>query len=313
MKILVIGGNKFVGRVFIMQACQNHEIYMLNRGSHHEIEIYGIKDPILNMVHEEYLIDRHDKDSISNIKVNFDVVVDFCAYKQNDIKLITDSLLGIIGKYIFVSTSDVYKRFGSITKIKDENTEFNYDTKYYPSELKDYINGKVILEHELKEECTKKKIDYISVRPSIIYGPYNYAPRENIYIKSIIEKGKAIFPRNATGKFQFIYVKDVANAIQSLCELDDSAHSYNLCSSDILDYQKFSELLLNVVDVPCEDFYYDVKELKENNYFLPFPYSLEQTELCDGSRVIKDTKISYTPHQEGIQKTYNAFKHVYSK
>ena len=76
MKILVVGGNKFLGRVFIMQAYQNNEIYTINRGSHHEIEKFGVIDPIVSMIHQEYIMDRHDITKLSNINVDFDAVVD---------------------------------------------------------------------------------------------------------------------------------------------------------------------------------------------------------------------------------------------
>ena len=311
MRILVIGGNKFLGRVFIMQSYQRHEIYMLNRGSHHEIEKFGIKDPILDMVQKEYLMDRHDISKLSNIKVNFDVIVDCCAYQKNDIKLLLDSLPEGVNKYIFVSTTDVYQRIGSIAELKGENMPFNHDMGNYPTDLKNYIDGKVLLEGELIEECEKRKMEYCSIRPSIIYGPYNYVPRENLYIQSIVKTGQVVFPEDATGKFQFVYVKDVANAIKRICESSKISHSYNLCSNDILDYQKFAEILLSIVDVPYQDWSMPCDTIIKNGWPLPFPYLETDTELCDGSKIMLDTGFSYTAHLEGIQKTYNAFKKVY--
>lgn len=313
MKILVIGGNNFLGRVFIMQAYQNNEIYTINRGSHHEIEKFGVIDPIVSMIKHEYIMDRHDITKISNINIDFDAIVDFCGYEKHDIKLITDYLPGEIGKYIFISTVDVYKKTKGMTNLKKESFPFNRNTDVFEPQYKQYIDKKIILENELVEECTKKNIEYCSIRPSIVYGPYNYAPREKIYIESIIKTGQIIFPEDASGKFQFVYVKDVANAILKLCEKDHIAHSYNLCSNEILNYDKFAKLLLDCVDVPYQDWYIPYNTIIENQWLLPFPWLIEDTELCDGSKITLDTDFSYTPHQEGIQKTYKAFKNVYSK
>ena len=313
MKILVVGGNKFLGRVFIMQAYSNNEIYTINRGSHHEIEKFGVIDPIISMIHQEYIMDRHDITKLSNINIDFDAVVDFCGYNQNDIKLLTDYLHGKTGKYILISTVDVYQKIGSDHDFKKEDFPFEQDTSVFPLDYQEYINGKIILEQELAEECHKKNIPYCSIRPSIIYGPYNYAPREKIYIEYLIKTGQIVFPEDASGKFQFVYVKDVANAILKLCEKEKIANSYNLCSNDILDYNKFSRLLLECVDVPYQDWYLPYQTIIENQLPLPFPYLKQDTELCDGSKITEDIDFSYTPHQEGMQKTYKAFKNVYSK
>lgn len=42
MKILVIGGSYFYGRVFVMQAVKEHDITVLNRGTY-SMENLGVK------------------------------------------------------------------------------------------------------------------------------------------------------------------------------------------------------------------------------------------------------------------------------
>ena len=51
------------------------------------------------------------------------------------------------------------------------------------------------------------------LRPAILYGPYNYAPRESVFIQMAVQKKCIPSFTDADGRFQFIYVKDAAEAI----------------------------------------------------------------------------------------------------
>lgn len=300
MKILVIGGSLFVGRVFTMLASEKHDLYLLNRGTY-SMKEFGVF---------EYKMDRHDEKAYEKIDENFDCIVDFCAYEKNDINTVFQALEGKFNKYIFVSTCDVYERSG-LTK-KDEHTTFNYDTLSYPQQIKDYIDGKVSLENELIHLCEKKNIEYTSVRPAMIYGPYNYAPRESWYIKNIIQNHQAVYPSDATGEFQFVYVKDVCDALIHICE-NQCSNSYNICSPEIFTYEKFASLLQRVSDVSYDEVYLRINELKSYGIELPFPYYKEESPIYNGSKIENDFDFSYTPSEVGFQKTYSAFKNVYKK
>lgn len=301
MKILVVGGSYFLGRVFTMVASPKHELTLLNRGT------YSMKELGINEIRG----DRHDKNILKMITGDYDCIVDFCAYKKDDIKTILDNTSNNIKKYIFVSTCDVYDR--EDRTLKNEHYKLNHNTNNYPKNLKEYIDGKVILEDELIENSLKKNIDYTSVRPGMIYGPYNYAERESLYIKSIVQNKKAIYPNDSDSYFQMVYVKDVANAILELCESIDNKHVYNLISNEVMNYNKFSKILKNVSDTDYKEIFMDKENIIKNNIETPFPYSLEESQFYDGSLFEDDFDFEYTPHKEGLQKTYTAFKNVYKK
>ena len=301
MKILVVGGSYFLGRVFTIVASPKHKLTLLNRGT------YSMKELGVN----EIKGDRHDKNILKTITDDYDCIVDFCAYKKDDIKIILDNISNNIKKYIFVSTCDVYDR--EDRTLKNEHYKLNYNTNNYPKELKEYIDGKVILEDELIENALKKDIDYTSVRPGMIYGPYNYAERESLYIKSIIQNKEAIYPNDSDSYFQMVYVKDVANAILELCESIDNKHVYNLISNEVMNYNKFSKILNKVSDIDYNEIYMNKDNIIKKNIETPFPYSLEESQFYDGSLFEDDFDFEYTPHKEGLQKTYKAFKKVYKK
>lgn len=297
MKILVIGGSYFLGRVFTIVASKEHELTLVNRGKYSMAQ-FGVK---------EFIADRYDFNTIRNLpKENYDVVVDFCAYNQSDIETFVNSYSGKIKKYVLISTCDVYKR--NVEGKKQEDTPL--ETRRFEGQVGDYIAGKIALEKELVGICKEKEMQYGIIRPSIIYGPYNYAPRESEYIRRIIKNIKIPMPFDSNSKFQMVYVKDVANAILQASKKDGS-FVYNVAPDEI-DYETFFEALIKIVGKENVMFrYLTVNKLLQENEFAPFPLTYEETEIYDGSKITKECDFAYTPFEEGMLKTYNAFKNVY--
>lgn len=298
MKILVIGGSYFLGRVFLIQAAKLHDITVINRGTY-SVEELGVR---------QIKGDRKNASIWQELKDYYDVIIDFCAYEQNDIATVLQNFGGNVKQYIFISTVDVYQR--GQKQIKDETAPLA--TNFLSGSAGDYIRGKVLLEQELILECDKKDIAYTILRPSIIYGPFNYAPRESAFIQLAVQNHILPHITDAEGKFQFVYVKDVANAIIS-CLLNEETYqnAYNLCDDTISDYHSFFTELQKVIDIPVEEISLTISEALEKNMPLPFPITADETELCSNKKSIIDLGIQYTPFSEGIQKTYNAFKNVF--
>ena len=299
MKILVIGGSYFLGRVFLIQAAKSHDITVVNRGTYsvEELGVHQIKG------------DRRNSSIWRENAEEYDVIVDFCAYEKNDIAAVLNNFSGKAKQYIFISTVDVYKR--GLGQIKNENTPF--ETRAISGSAGEYISGKIALEQELITECEKKNINYAILRPSIIYGPFNYAPREAAFIQLAVQNKILPHITDAKGKFQFVYVKDVANAIIK-CMLNETAYknAYNICNDTIFDYDSFFNGLKAVIDVPVEELKLTVSEALAQNVPLPFPVTADETELYSNEKSIQELGLCYTSFSEGIEKTYNAFKHVFA-
>lgn len=305
MKILVLGGSYFYGRVFTMLAAKEHELTLLNRGTYSMSE-FGVT---------HLKGDRHDRNILGQLKesrMEFDAVVDFCGYTPGDIRILLEHLSCKIKQYIFISTVDVYER--GIKGFKNEETP--YETRSIRGEAGEYIEGKIRLEKELKEVCLQEDIAYTILRPAILYGPYNYAPREALYIQMAVQNH--LLPRivDAVGKFQFTYVKDAANAI-CRCLLNEKAygHAFNLCGDEVLDYGVFTDSLEKAASkenpIPLEQSRMTAEQAKEQGIPLPFPVYEEETELYSNEKSKQELGISYTSLAEGMEKTYRAFKGVF--
>ena len=155
MKLLVIGGSYFYGRVFVMEAAKAHEITVWNRGTY-SMEAFGVR---------KIKGDRHER--IAGCGEDYVAVIDFCAYAPGDVRDTLDLLTGKTRQYVLISTVDVYERNPAV--IKREDTPF--EERNIPGEAGAYIAGKAALERELAEVCSAWGIPYTSLRPAVLYGP----------------------------------------------------------------------------------------------------------------------------------------------
>ena len=230
MNILVIGGSYFYGRVFVMEAVREHSEYhitLLNRGTY-SMEEFGVS---------QIKGDRHDKNVFKACKEDYDAVIDFCAYGAGDVSGVIENLEGRIGQYVLISTVDAYERGSEVIKNEDHALEH----RIFAGEAGAYITGKVAAEEELRKVCGDRNIPYTVLRPAILYGPYNYAPRESAYIQMMLVNHT--LPRfvDAEGRFQFIYVKDAALAILRVLGNEKAyGQSYNLCQDEVVTYDTTS-------------------------------------------------------------------------
>ena len=298
MKILVVGGSYFFGRVFVMQCAKEHDVTVVNRGTY-SMENLGAK---------QITGERHDPMLWQGIREHYDVLVDFCAYEKGDIRLLLDSFGGSIGQYILISTIDVYQRTPG--GFKNENTPF--ETRKFAGEAGEYIAGKVALEQEVSKVCPQMGVQYTVLRPATLYGPYNYAPRESLFIRLMVQQGILPHITDAAGKFQFVYVKDAAEAVKR-CLLNEAAYgqAYNLCQDDVANYDLFYEALAQASDREVTELPLTCEQAKQQDFPLPFPLTEEESLCCSNTKGKEELGLVYTELSEGMAKTYRAFKNVY--
>ena len=296
MKILIIGGSYFLGRVFTMNACNNHDLTLVNRG-HYTMSSYNVK---------EFHFDRHNQEQWKTIKDNYDVVVDFCAYQKDDIKIVVEALHNQIKNYIYISTVDVYKR--NTYQIQDENSPL--ENRHFAGEMGDYIYQKRLLEEELIEICQHYHIHYCSLRPGNIYGPFNYAPRESLFIQRAVENQPLFHLEDETAHFQTVYVKDFCHAILLVIEKQLYDQSFNIIHSELITYDTINHILKEIYPVNIENHF--IQEAIDLQYPLPYPLFKEEEELYSGKK-IEAYGFHYTSFQEGLQKTFEAFLPVFQK
>ncbi len=291
MNILVIGGSYFLGPAFIKKALEKgHTLTVFNRGNR-PLGLTGVK---------EIKGDRTNIEDLKNIPDSFDATVDLCAYEKGDIDLVKNALSDRTGRYVFISTVDVYKRGEG--RSLDESAEL--ETRDFGGQAGAYILGKAALEREIV-----KYEDRCVLRPSVIYGPGNYAPRENIYFKWISAAGQILEPAPSDGFFQPVYVDDVAEAVLRACTDDSFAgKAYNVAYDARVTYADLTQILRNACDKEFEVINITPEEAYLQQVPFPFPITLAESEYYDGS-ALAGTGFVFTDITEGMKEAWRQYVH----
>lgn len=290
MKILVLGGSYFFGRWFVEMARSKHEVTVANRGNI-PLNLPGVR---------EIKLDRQNPETYKALEeCEPEVVVDFCAYNPGDIAAVVNALPCKGYKYIFISTVDVYKKGTGKMLTFDAPLE----ERMLSGEVGQYITGKVLLEKELKNLSSQAVIKGISVRPGILYGPANYAPREGLYLQWIEKAGQIISPVDSTGFFQFVYVADAAKALVKLCESDTEYTALNFVNKESDTYESFEAALHEAVGMDFERVTLPVSEIIEKQIPLPFPLTKEESERYDAMN-FSELCGSETSLAQGLKKSF---------
>ena len=117
---------------------------------------------------------------------------------------------------------------------------------------------------------------------------------------------------DATGRFQFVYVKDAACAIlKCLGNGKTYGQAYNLAQDEILDYEGFFQVLDQVADLETHRRPMTLEQAAAAGFPIPFPATAQETELVSGTRSKTELGIEYISFQEGMRKTWRAFYNVY--
>lgn len=291
MDILVLGGSYFLGPKFIKTALDaGHTVTVFNRGSR-PLNVPGVR---------EIRGDRSADADLRRIDGKYDATVDLCAYVSGDIKRVKDALGDRTGRYVFISTVDVYER--GTGKLLDESAGF--ETRDFGGEAGAYILGKAALEKEIasvEDRCV--------LRPSIIYGPGNYAPRENIYFKWISAAGQILEPSPSDGCFQMVCVSDVARAILKACEEESfRGRAFNVTSNEMLTYELFTQVLKKACGTDFEVIRITPEEAIAGQVPFPYPISSAESEKYDGS-ALAGCGFEYTEITEGLKEAWEFYVH----
>jgi 2'-hydroxyisoflavone reductase len=297
--ILIIGGSYFVGRVCVEMLAEDpdNQITLVNRGN----------QPIGRPGVVEIVCDRHDyrlKKALP--QKTWQAVIDFCAYTPLDVvQLMLAVPNEAMEHYIFISTVSVYAETMDLP-VKEDMPKLQVPQKEL-SLAADYGYNKWQAEQKVAEYCAKSNIPYTILRPAIIYGKYNYAPRES-YFFDLISKGRTvILPKNTLALYQFVSVWDVAKII-SLCLGNENVYhqTFNLAAEELISYRRFIEVLQEIMNKKVSIYVLESKEIDEQKIPLPFP--LEQHLIYSGDLIRRLLGFDYAPFTDEMKRTWEWYK-----
>lgn len=209
MKVLILGGTKFVGKHLVSALEErDHEITLFNRGVTNP-HIF----PHIERIHGDRSINQGIH-ALENVLKNcrFDAIIDTSGYNPLIVQKSTSLCEGKVNQYIFVSTIAVYANFS--TRFIDENAEIiqlDPDTFEYDPPEKLYGGYKAMCELLVERSFPKSSL---IIRPGLIVGPDDPTDRFTYWPHRFAKGGDILLPKIATDAIvQFIDVRDLARFI----------------------------------------------------------------------------------------------------
>lgn len=220
MRILIIGGTRFLGRHLVEAAlARGDDVTLFNR---------GISNPNLFPQVETILGDR-EKD-VNRLQGRiWDAAIDTSGYVPRIVRLSAEVLSPIVGRYVFISSISVYENFRKIGidesypvgKLEDGTIEEITGETYGPL--------KALSEQVVKDIYVER---YLIVRPGLIVGPHDPTDRFTYWPVRLARGGDVLAPQSPEALIQIIDVRDLADFILHL--IDQSAWgTYNATGPDV--------------------------------------------------------------------------------
>lgn len=254
MKVLIIGGNRFVGKKLVKTLLKNkNQVTVLNRSGTGPDGATKIK------------FDRNIKSDILSFNFNkFDCIVDMCLFKPKQFNLIKDEIPTDVN-YIFVSS-------GAVDYI---------DTKSFG----DYAIEKMAIEKSLSQTDLNYKI----IRPSYIVGIGNHRPRLGYYINKLKNNEPISIDGDGDYPINLVFANDVVNCLIKLInDNNKTCKTYNICGNEsitinqLIDYIKLQIGVKNHTTINSENALFPNQAFEFDNSDIKRDYKLNFINLKKG-------------------------------
>lgn len=201
MRVLVIGGTKFVGRHLVGSLLERgHDVTMFNRGRSNpdlfpEVELFkGDRDEGLGALEGR----------------SWDVAIDTCGYVPRQVTASASLLSEKVGRYVFISSVSAYKDL-SATGIREDAPLAELDDPRTEEVTGETYGG-------LKALCERALSDALGdrafvVRPGLIVGPYDHTDRFSYWPHRMSQGGAVLAPGTGRSRVQVIDARDLAEWI----------------------------------------------------------------------------------------------------
>jgi nucleoside-diphosphate-sugar epimerase len=236
MRILVIGGTLFTGKHLVAALTKSgHEVAVLHRRPDHDL---GKKV-------ENLQADRNDVRQVQAVlgARSFDVVYDLVYDWQRGtpasvIEATAKMLTGRTGRYVFMSSVAAY----------GDGLNHHEGDALAPDDHPDsYARNKAQSERALFRLFHRHGTPITTVRPPFIYGPCNPFYREAYFWDRVRDKRPLILPGDGRRLMQFVYVKDLVEALVRIPETANAlGQAFNVANARPLTQAEVVQALVEV-------------------------------------------------------------------
>lgn len=195
MRVLLLGGSRFVGRGIAEGLLEEgHDLALFNRGSNASENPAGV---------EQITGDREDAAALGSAAARgFDVVVDTSGYAGRHVAAACAAFAGKTARYVFLSTGAVYA--------EGEHFPLREDSPIGPMPLwGSYGEEKLAGERAVERAAASGGFRYTHLRATYVLGNGNYADRENFLFARIDAGEPILLPDGGNAIVQFLDAVDL--------------------------------------------------------------------------------------------------------
>lgn len=297
-KILILGGTRNLGHETALALLhENHEVAILNRGQ--------TPDELPADI-ERFRADRADTAQVRAAIGNrsFDLVFDTTTYTGADARQAINVFDGRAGRYVFVSSGQVYLVRESLSRPFRESdyagpviAEPPRDSADHPSWL--YGADKRDAEGVFMAARDSTGFPVTTLRLPMVASERDHYGRIQAYVARILDGGPIIIPEGEGLPLRHIYVADVARLVAGLARSGaGGGQDYNISFGASMKLARFIDVLASAAGRVPEILYADRARLVAEG-LLPHcsPFSGRWMSELDNSRSLADlapAAIAYT-------------------
>ncbi len=218
-RVLVIGGNRFVGSSVVKLLSTKYDVTVLNRSGMTSVDNCNVI--------------KMDRVNISSRELYYqDIIVDMCAYNVTQVK----NLLEVCSyRHQYILMSSIASQYGFFG---------------------DYGKNKAEMEKFLRFETD---IPNTIIRPTYIVGGDDHNNRLDYFIDSINNKSVIKIDGDGDKKISFVFKDDVSKVVYEVIRKGIVNKTYNVCSDDVVTMKQLVELFFKLtkgktkIDTMCSD------------------------------------------------------------
>ena len=309
MKVLIIGGTKFIGPHVVHQlvslGCQ---VTVFHRGQTQAV----LPSTVVHIL--------GDRTHIQNFRPDFerlapDVALDMAAYSENDAASVVSVFKGIAQRTVVISSQDVYRAYDILRQVEMGSPSPTPLTEESPLRSHHYpfkampqrpLNAPEDYEKILVEQRFMAEPDLPStvLRLPMVYGPNDPLRRLCPYLQRMDDHRPAIVLEETYARWRgsYGYVENVAAAIAlAVTHQRAAGRIYNIAAPESPTQAEWIAAIGQIADWSGKVFAVPKSQLPQA---VESPYNLAQDWTTDSSRI--RTELGYTepiPQAEAIQRT----------
>lgn len=300
MRVLVIGGTLFIGKLLVRKLLsEGHEVTILHRRAEHP---FGRKV-------RSAQADRNDvasvREALSGLR--FDAVYDI-AYDwergttSQQVEATAKAIPGDLTRYVFMSSVAAYG--DGLNHAEDDPLA----SDIHPNP---YVRNKASSERALFRMYHESKFPVVTIRPPFVYGPENPFYREAFFWDRMREDRPIIIPGDGNRLMQFVYVKDLVEACYRAMEKHTApGRAFNVADDKPLtqvevvnEFAKIAGKQPVMVRVPRELITRHGGNAFEDPLYFGQYYDMPPITQTIG-RVRRVLNLTPTPFSEGLKETH---------